>query len=137
MRALAAFLVLALSACMTPVPSAPAPPPAGSSYLSGTHWIMEGVEASPHYPTMNFEEARASGFNGCNQWFAGVTHEGESLRFGMIGTTRRACEAGSAGAVERRFLAMLNATRYAHYDQDALVLLDAEQHQIGRFHADR
>ena len=97
---------------------------------------MEDVEASPHYPTMNFEEARASGFNGCNQWFAGVTHDGEALRFGPVGTTRRACEAGSAGAVERRFLAMLSATRYAHYDQDALVLLDAEQHQIGRFRAD-
>ncbi len=129
MRAL--LLALVLAACATPA----APPPQGANHLAGTHWIMEDVEASPHYPTMNFEDARASGFDGCNQWFAGVSQDGETLRFGMVGTTRRACEAGSAGAVERRFLAMLGATRYAHYDQDALVLLDEQQHQIGRFRA--
>jgi heat shock protein HslJ len=44
-----------------------------------------------------------------------------------------ACQAEPAAAAERNFLAALAATRYAHYDQDALVLLDAEQNQVARF----
>ena len=130
MRAL--ILVLALTAGATEAPA-----PAAPIHLSGTTWILEDADASPHLPTIAFEDARASGFAGCNSWFAEVTQDGEILRFGDVAATRRACQAESAAAVERRFLAMLNATRYGHYDQDVLALLDAEQHQIGRFNADR
>jgi heat shock protein HslJ len=35
--------------------------------------------------------------------------------------------------IERSFLAVIEATRYAHYDQDALVLLDANQQVIAEF----
>lgn len=128
MRALA--LALALAACAeTPV--------AGPIHLSGTRWIMDDADASPHLPTIAFSDSRANGFDGCNAWFASVEQNGEGLRFDHVGTTRRACEAESAGGVERRFLAMLNATRYGHYDQDVLMLLDAEQRPLGRFNADR
>ena len=129
MRAL--VLALALTACVE------APALIGPIHLSRTHWIMDDADAAPHFPTIDFSDSRASGFDGCNSWFAAVEQDGETLRFGHVATTRRACDAESAGAVERRFLAMLNATRYGHYDQDALVLLDAEQHQLGRFSADR
>jgi len=98
---------------------------------------MEDAASSPHYPTIAFEDARASGYDGCNEWFAPVTQDGESLRFQTVGTTRRACPVGAGADAERRFLAILAATRYGHYDQDTLVLLDAEQHQLGRFNADR
>jgi len=130
MRAL--VLAAALAACATQPPT-----PGAAIHLSGTSWIMDDADASPHFPTIRFEDARASGFDGCNSWFAAVTQEGEVLRFGPIATTRRACQAESAGAVERRFLAALGATRYGHYDQEVLVLLDGEQHQLGRFNADR
>jgi heat shock protein HslJ len=130
MRAL--VLAAALAACATPASA-----PGAAIHLSGTSWILDDADASPHFPTIRFEDARASGFDGCNSWFAAVTQEGEVLRFGPVATTRRACQAESAGAVERRFLAMLGATRYGHYDQDVLVLLDGEQHQLGRFNADR
>jgi heat shock protein HslJ len=130
MRAL--VLALALAACATQAPA-----PAAPIHLSGTSWILEDDDASPHLPTMVFGDARASGFAGCNTWYAAVAQDGESLRFSDIVTTRIACQAEPAAAVERRFRAMLDATRYGHYDQDVLVLLDAEQHQIGRFNADR
>lgn len=129
MRAL--FLALALAACVE------AQHAAEPIHLSGTRWIMEDAEASPHFPTIAFSDSRASGFDGCNQWFGSVEQNGERLVFGHIGTTRRACDAESAGAVERRFLVALNATRYGHYDQDTLVLLDDGQRQLGRFNADR
>jgi heat shock protein HslJ len=44
-----------------------------------------------------------------------------------------ACQSEVQAATERSFLAVLHATRYAHYDQDALVLLDEQQNQIARF----
>jgi heat shock protein HslJ len=135
MRAL--VLTLALAACCTAPTPAATPSPAAPIHLSGTRWIMEDEASSPHYPTIAFEDARASGYDGCNAWFAPVTQNGESLRFQMVGTTRRACPVGAGADAERRFLAILSATRYGHYDQDMLVLLDADQHQLARFNADR
>jgi heat shock protein HslJ len=124
------FVLFALAACATPQP--PTSPTA--MHLSGTKWVrVDDANAAPHNPTLEFEEARASGFAGCNRWFASVTQLGEELRFGDVGTTRMACSAESATAAERSFLAALAAARYAHYDRDALVLLDANQQQLARF----
>jgi heat shock protein HslJ len=128
---------LALSACCTAPPSPVAPTSTTPIHLSGTRWIMEDEASSPHYPTIAFENARASGYDGCNEWFAPVTQNGESLHFQMVGTTRRACPVGAGADAERRFLVILSATRYGHYDQDTLVLLDADQRQLARFNADR
>lgn len=129
MRAALAALAL-LGACATPAP--PAAP--GASYLAGTRWRrVDDLSANPHGATMTFTQSGASGDTGCNRWFTSVTHDGEALRFGNIGVTRRACASEVQAAAERSFLAALAATRYAHYDQDALVLLDSEQHQLARF----
>lgn len=51
----------------------------------------------------------------------------------MTSVTEMACGAGVQMATERSFLAVLEATRYGHYDQDVLVLLDARQNEIARF----
>ncbi len=128
MRALLSLLFLA--ACTTAPPAAEAP----RNYLAGTSWLrVDDEEANPHGATMAFTENGASGYTGCNRWFTSVTHAGEGLDFGNIGTTRMACQTGMQAGTERRFLEVLEATRYAHYDQDALVLLDAQQHVIARF----
>jgi heat shock protein HslJ len=126
-----AFLALALLAgCV----SAPPPAQAPVNYLAGTEWRrVDDENANPHGATISFTEHGASGYTGCNRWFAAVTHDGEALRFGDIGTTRMACGAGVQTATERSFLAVLRATRYGHYDQDALVLLDENQQVIARF----
>lgn len=131
MRALAAALLsLVTLACATPEPAAPAT----SSYLANTSWRrVDDLNANPHGATMAFTEEGASGDTSCNRWFTSVTHSGEELRFGNIGLTRRACQTEMQSATERSFLEALRATRYAHYDQDALVLLDAQQQVIARF----
>jgi heat shock protein HslJ len=126
MRALL-LLTLALAGCVTTNNGAPA------IHLSGTNWTMDDPDSAPHSPTIAFLDARAYGFDGCNSWFASVEQDGEALRFARIGTTRRACQAEPAAAAERRFLDMLAATQYGHYDQDVLVLLDAQQRQLARF----
>lgn len=130
MRALAAILLAtALAACVTSEPAQP-----GTSYLNGTGWRrVDDMNANPHGVTMDFNDTGASGDTGCNRWFASVAHEGEVLRFGNVGTTRRACTSEVQAGAERSFLEMLPNTRYGHYDQHALVLLDENQHQIARF----
>jgi heat shock protein HslJ len=82
---------------------------------------------------MDFEGTRASGYTGCNRWTADVTQNGEQLRFGMVAVTEMHCGAGVQMATERSFLAVIEAARYAHYDRDALVLLDARQNVIAEF----
>lgn len=128
MRAL--FLsLLFLGACSTAQP----PPPA-TSYLAGTSWRrIDDDQSNPHGATMAFTADGASGNTGCNRWFTSVTHNGEALRFGAIGMTRMACTSEVQQGTEQRFLPVLEATRYAHYDQHELVLLDAQQQVIARF----
>jgi heat shock protein HslJ len=128
MRLLLALFFLAACTTAEPTPEAP------RNHLAGTSWLrVDDEEANPHGATMAFTERGASGHAGCNRWFTSVTHDGEALDFGNIGTTRMACQTEMQAGTERRFLAVLEATRYAHYDQDVLVLLDAQQQVIARF----
>jgi heat shock protein HslJ len=127
MRALLSLLLLAACATGEPMPTP-------HNYLAGTSWLrIDDEEANPHGATMAFTENGASGYTGCNRWFTSVTHTGEALDFGNIGMTRMACQTEMQAGTERRFLEILEQTRYAHYDQDVLVLLDANQQVIARF----
>lgn len=128
----AAVLIAALAACVTP--PAPPQPPAASIQLTGTGWLrVDDEDANPHGATLDFEAARASGHTGCNRWFAAVTQTGEALRFGDVGMTRMACPTQMQRDTERNFLSVLERTRYARFDQDALVLLDENRREIARF----
>ena len=42
-------------------------------------------------PQLRFEEERVSGNDGCNNFFGGYTLDGDSLKFGLLGSTRMAC----------------------------------------------
>lgn len=129
----ALLALLLLGACAT----TPAEQPADTAapiHLSGTKWRrVDDTNANPHGATLEFGDHRASGYTQCNNWFAAVTQDGEALRFGDVGMTRRACGAEVSQATERNFLDVIAATRYAHYDQDALVLLDENQQVIAEF----
>lgn len=126
MRGLLAALFLAACASAEPAQTA--------IHLAGTSWLrVDDEQANPHGATLAFEAERATGYTGCNRWFAAVTQDGEALRFGEIGMTRRACPTPMQEATERNFLQVLRDTRYAHYDQDALALLDGEQRVIAQF----
>lgn len=130
----ALLALLFLGACaQTPAP-APSGEAGATSQLSGTKWLrVDDENANPHGATLEFEDARASGYTGCNRWFASVTQSGEQLRFGAVGTTRMACQTGMQADTERNFLAVLDAARYARYEEEDLVLLDERQNQIALF----
>lgn len=133
MRVFAAVLMSAALAACAATP-APADAPAAPIHLSGTSWLrVDDMDANPHGATLEFEDARASGYTGCNRWFAAVTQDGEALHFGNVGMTRMACPTPMQRDTERNFLSVLERTRYGHYDQDALVLLDENQQVIARF----
>ncbi|MCX7358407.1 MAG: META domain-containing protein [Alphaproteobacteria bacterium] len=105
-------------------------------YLSGTKWLrMDDLDANPHGATMDFIGNRAAGYTGCNRWTADVTEQGEELRFGMVATTEMACTSPMQRDTERNFLRVLERTRYAHFDQESLVLMDSRQRQIAQFNS--
>jgi len=137
MRALLIALAF-LGACAAPTPPPTTEPGQIIAHLSGTKWRrVDDTNANPHGATLDFDGNRASGYTGCNTWNSTVTQNGEELRFVDVTVTERACDgAGVQMATESSFLAAIRATRYAHYDQDALVLLDARQQQIARFESE-
>lgn len=129
-------LLLCISACATAQSAATV----SGMQLAGTSWRLihpatpDGVQA----PTITFgADGRASGYAGCNQWFASVeSDDGNNLRFGAIGSTRRMCEP-QAMAVERAFLDALAHTRAAGHDAYArtLRLIGDEAEDRGTFEA--
>lgn len=128
MRAL--LLAVLLAACATP-------PPAPTFDLTGTQWHRSDDDnAAPHFPTLSFTADGASGFAGCNRWFAAVTRDAYTLRFGNVGTTRMACQAESQAATERSFLEVIENTRGYHTDEDELTLLNEVGAKIAEFERD-
>lgn len=126
-----------LAACAPTATTPPTSTPTAAIHLSGTKWRrVDDTNANPHGATMDFDGNRASGYTGCNRWTADVTQNGEELRFGMVAVTEMHCGAGVQMATEQAFLPVLEAARYAHYDRDALVLLDARQQVIAEFNSE-
>lgn len=131
----ALFSLLLLGACAQTAADAPLTQQGATHYLSGTKWLrMDDLDANPHGATLEFDGDRASGYTGCNRWTADVTEQGEVLRFGMVAVTEMAY-APMQMATERNFLSVIDRARYAHFDQEALVLMDAQQNQIAQFNS--
>ena len=88
---------------------------------------VEGRDISPpageKWPFMKLDPVKkqAAGFAGCNNFFAGYAREGASLSFGLIGSTRRACE-GPQDETERDFLKALGSTRSWQIIDGVLIL---------------
>lgn len=128
MRALA--LALLLAGCAAPPPSKNSP---NARPLAGTSWAMVHEAGAQAVPTIEFREAgRASGFTGCNQWFAQVDRGEAGLSFNAIGMTRRACEP-AAMEIEHAFAQSLGQTRAAQVDEEKLTLIGANGEAVGRF----
>jgi heat shock protein HslJ len=130
MRAVVAALIVVLAACSRTAPpaeeQAPEPP---TPVLIGTSWVLEAPDPDMA-PTINFNPGnRASGFTGCNQWFASLEREGDQLRFNGVGSTRRACHT-PAMETERAFLDALSSTRSVAREDASLRLLDENSETV-------
>jgi heat shock protein HslJ len=105
----------------------------GAQALEGPIWILHEVKGTVinvpsgerrPFITFNQSETRAAGYSGCNEFFGSYRLKGESLVFGLLGTTRRFC-GGAAGNVELEFLQVLQQTRAWRIEKGLLLLLDS------------
>ncbi len=121
--------LMALTACAAKLAGAPVE-------IAGIEWIrVDDEDASPHFARLRIEGERASGYGGCNTFFAQVASDGARLRFSAIGATRMAC-AESSMATERNMLGALKRTRAYRLEGGELVLLDGAGAQAARFIAE-
>ena len=104
----------------------------GVGELTGSEWIMLNESRSATPPTLAFTADRASGYAGCNRWFASVGRTDQALEFGDIGSTRMMCSPPSMEA-ERAFMTALNDTRGFRIENGELVLYDIGGADTARF----
>lgn len=100
--------------------------------LAGTDWRLvslgpSGGEASlvaGTTVTLKFgEDGRASGSTGCNSYSGTYQVRGDTISFGRLISTRRACLDQNANQQEQRFLAALEAANRFRLSSDRLTIL--------------
>jgi heat shock protein HslJ len=103
-----------------------------SSGPEGIEWRLVEVGGAPVSPLANEKQPyimfdppqkRVSGFAGCNNFFGSYELDGSSLKFGPIGSTRRACPDRET-AVETEVFKALDKTRAWKIKDGMLLLLD-------------
>ncbi len=76
-------------------------------------------------PHLRFEAERVSGNDGCNNFFGSYTLDEDSLKFGMLGSTRMACP--HIEGFEMIFNTMLSITTRYLIDGNKLELYDNDK----------
>lgn len=132
-RTVIGFTVLttfALAGCSTAGAAAGSATSGGGMPLEGTAWSLVEVGGQPARPSgdatpslrLDAAEKRASGNSGCNSFSGEYVLNGESLRFGPLASTRRACVDQALNRQEAALLGALEATRSWRTAGDSLVL---------------
>ena len=104
--------------------------------LAGTSWKATGINngkggvvsvASGSTVSLTFgTDGRASGSAGCNNFTAGYTVDGSSLRFGPAAATRKMCPEAGVMEQEAAFLKALESVATARVEADRLELRTAD-----------
>ena len=111
--------------------------------LENTYWKAVAIGDRPTHVAENISEphlllhpgdTRASGSSGCNGFSGSYQLSGDSLRFGKLLSTMRACVDPELNRQERAFLDALGATRSWRVSGDTLVLSDGTR-GLARFSA--
>ncbi len=117
LRLFALLSIALLAACATP------------ATLPSGEWTLISAEAVK--PTIALEGDRASGFAGCNRFFATVTRADGHVSLTGIGATRMFCEGRMQ--IEQDYLAKLGQVAAVQADGAELSLRDAEGRELLRF----
>jgi len=100
--------------------------------IEGTKWLLTEVSGAPISPIAGEKQPhilldpalkKASGFAGCNNFFAGYEINGAALKFGPAGSTRMACPDLETG-LETEFLKVLDKTVRWEIRDNVLLFLD-------------
>ena len=101
--------------------------------LTGTYWRLVELEGKPAEPGAEGREIhlvleadieKVRGYAGCNNFTGGFETEGESLSFGPVAATRRACIGNMDQELD--FLNALGRTERYTLTGDELVLYDTK-----------
>jgi heat shock protein HslJ len=112
--------------------------------IEGREWQLTeigGVAVTPlpvgKQPSIMFDAGKktASGYNGCNNYFGQYELDGQTIKFGPIASTRRACPELQS-TIELKFMAALEQTRAWKKEKDILVLLEGAK-VLARFAPDK
>jgi putative lipoprotein len=101
--------------------------------LNGTKITMATAQPREVRITLASEDARASGFSGCNSFTGVYKQKGNALRFTQMAGTLSACESPLM-ALESQFITMLNAINAYRIEGERLLLLNGDQ-VLARFEA--
>lgn len=114
--------------------ASPVRPPASmpDASLTGTYWKAILIDEEATYVTVGQPEIHlvlqpdglARGHSGCNRFSGPFTNEKNTIEFGGLASTRRACLKGMEQ--EQRFLKALSAASGFRIQGDTLTLTDAE-----------
>jgi heat shock protein HslJ len=100
--------------------------------MEDTKWLLSELSGAPVSPMagekrphilIDSELKKASGFAGCNNFFAGYEINGAALKFGPAGSTRMACPDLETG-LETEFLKALDKTVGWEIRDNVLLFLD-------------
>ena len=99
--------------------------------LLGTTWNLAEINnekiqhPGPQIPHLRFEAEKVTGNDGCNNFFGGYTLDGNSLKFGMLGSTRMACP--QIKGFDMEFNKMISATTRHRITGDKLELFENDK----------
>ena len=111
--------------------------------LENTNWKLlelngRSVRAAENLAEPNLQldsaQKQAHGSTGCNQFTGRYELSGDSLRFGPLASTRRACLDSAMNQQESAFLRALEEARTWQITSDTLVLI-SKRGQVARFAA--
>ncbi len=98
--------------------------------FTDTSWNLVELNDRPvqytgaRIPHMRFEADKMTGYDGCNNIFGDYTLDGNSLKFGMIASTRMACE--HINGLDMEFHKMLSKTKEYRITGNRLELYEKE-----------
>ncbi len=116
----------------------PAPQPVTPAPIFGTTWTatdIGGAAIVPRTsPSMTIgDDLHAGGSGGCNSWSAQAVLDGDTLRFGAVISTQRACTSNAVNLQEQAFFAALGAAASWKLEGNALTLYGADGAEAVRF----
>ena len=126
MRTLVALLFLLVGCAPMADTTADTANPPG---LDGTDWTLASMSgnapAAGSTITLKFEQDRASGSAGCNQYSGTYTTSGSTIELGPMAATKRACLEQALNVQESAYLNALSKVAKYGVSGDRLMLRDA------------
>jgi heat shock protein HslJ len=103
--------------------------PPTAAQLAGSRWnvlLIDDEPVRPSRPTLEFlDQAKISGYAGCNGYTGKVHVSGKSTRLIDVSSTLVGCQDTGVMEQEQRFLGALTTVRAFRYESGRLALLDA------------